>query len=50
MDSNKIHEVVLCLEAASDEDIQQILKDLPRLDFDRVRRTANWLLSRRNGR
>ena len=35
---------------SSDEELEQVLKELDRLDFDRLRRKANWLTHRREGK
>ena len=47
---NKIDELIKEIGELHDSEIEYTLRKMPRLDFDRIRRMANWLTHRRDGR
>lgn len=47
--ATKAEDLAQMLSECSDDQIKWILSRISRLDFDRIRRTANWLTHRRKG-
>jgi hypothetical protein len=45
----KLDDLIKRLAELQDSDLEYILRTMERLDFDRIRRIANWLTHRRDG-
>ena len=45
--TDRLDEIVRQIGMMHDEDIEYMLRTMERLDFDRLRRMANWLIHRR---